>query len=126
MFTKLPIWIAMLLVAALVAMPAFAQANTDFGAVWGSDQWLIDQFGVNGDITPFCNTISQKPDSKAQWEAEFPNLTDLCGSSQSQGSTPQGSTPKRARPQTTPQSQGAQPQAAPQYQTSQYQTTQYQ
>lgn len=79
MLKKLLVWVAVLLVAALLAVPALAQ-TTDPASVWGSDEWLVNQFGdQNGDITNFCNTVGGKPDAKASWEAEFPNLANVCG-----------------------------------------------
>ena len=118
---KLPVWGAVLVVAGLLAAPAFAQ-TADLTEAWGSDQWLINQFGIKGDITPFCQTVEQKPDAEAGWVAQFPNLADLCGWSQSQGSSqPQQTSQGSSQPQTsqgtsqpqTPQGTSQQPQSSP-------------
>ena len=79
MFKKLLVWAAVLMVAALLAVPAFAQATADLTLEWGSDEWLINQFGGGtGDIQPFCDTIAQDPTELAGWEAQFPNLANVC------------------------------------------------
>ena len=78
MFKKLLAWLAVLLVAALLALPASAQVTADLTVEWGSDQWLTNQFGVRGDIQPFCETIGQDPDELAGWLAQFPNLANVC------------------------------------------------
>jgi hypothetical protein len=95
MLKKLLAWGSVLLIAALLAVPAFADP-ADLSSEWGSNQWLIDQFGVNGDITSFCQGIKRK--DQATWTQEYPNLPALCGWSQPQGSSP--------KPQTSP-SQGS-------------------
>src|SRR3954471_6922242 len=88
MLKKLLAWGLVLLVAALLAVPAFADP-ADFSSEWGSDQWLIDQFGANGDITSFCKGIKRK--DQPSWTQQFPNLLGLCGWSQPQASQPEGS-----------------------------------
>ena len=80
MLKKLLVSSAVLLVAALLAVPAFANP-ADLSVEWGSDQWLINEFGVNGDITPFCQSI--KPADQANWAMQYPNLPASCGWSQS-------------------------------------------
>ena len=67
-----------LVVTAMLAVPAFAQAAADLNMEWGSDQWLVSQFGVNGDIGPFCQTIGGDPDALADWLAQYPNLANVC------------------------------------------------
>ena len=86
MLKKLLVSSAVLLVAALLAVPALANP-ADLSLEWGSEQWLINEFGVNGDITPFCQSI--KPDAQASFAQQYPNLPSLCGWSQSQGSSSQ-------------------------------------
>jgi hypothetical protein len=79
---KLLAVVVVALTAAVMAVPAFAQ-SADLTLEWGSDEWLINQFGdENGDVTTFCNTLAQNPDVQAGWVAEFPNLPGLCGWSQ--------------------------------------------
>ncbi len=79
MSKKLLVWVAVLLVAALLAVPAFAQPiaqEADLTLMWGSDEWIINQFGdENGDLTEFCLAASE---DQAGWLAQFPNLADLC------------------------------------------------
>lgn len=77
MLKKLLVW-GMVVVTASLAVPAFAQATADLNTEWGSDQWLVSQFGVNGDISPFCQTIGEDPDALADWLAQFPNLANVC------------------------------------------------
>ena len=79
MLKKLLVWGMVLVVTASLAVPAFAQATADLNTEWGSDQWLVSQFGVNGDISPFCQTIGEDPDALADWLAQFPNLANVCG-----------------------------------------------
>jgi hypothetical protein len=62
----------------MLAVPAFAQAAADLNMEWGSDQWLVSQFGVNGDIGPFCQTIGGDPEALADWLAQYPNLANVC------------------------------------------------
>ncbi len=78
MLKKLLVWGMVLVVTASLAVPAFAQAMADLNMEWGSDQWLVSQFGVNGDISPFCQTIGEDPDALADWLAQFPNLSNVC------------------------------------------------
>ena len=69
-------WGVVLLVAALLAVPAFAQVASPT-LTWGSDEFLTNEFGgVNGDITPFCQSIL--PGGQAGWVKMFPNLGGLC------------------------------------------------
>jgi hypothetical protein len=75
---KLLVWAVVLVVTAMLAVPAFAQAAADLNMEWGSDQWLVSQFGVNGDIGPFCQTIGGDPDALADWLAQYPNLANVC------------------------------------------------
>ena len=64
-----------MLIAALLAVPSFAQ-TADLSLMWGSDEWLINQFGdENGELTEFCLAASE---DKAGWLAQFPNLGELC------------------------------------------------
>lgn len=73
---KLMVWITVVIIAALLAVPAFAQ-RADVSMLWGSDEWLINQFAdENGDLTKFCLSASE---DKAGWVAQFPNLAGLCG-----------------------------------------------
>jgi hypothetical protein len=103
MLKKLLAWGSVLVVAALLAVPAFADP-ADLSSEWGSDQWLIDQFGANGDITSFCKSIKRK--DQTSWRQQFPNLPGLCGWSQPQESSanPQASQPEgsSSQDQTTP------------------------
>ncbi len=76
MLKKLMVWGTVLLIAALLAVPSFAQ-TADLSLMWGSDEWLINQFGdERGDLTEFCQAAGE---DKAGWAAQFPNLVDLCG-----------------------------------------------
>ena len=62
MLRKLLAVVVVALTAAVMAVPAFAQ-SADLTLEWGSDEWLINQFGdQNGDITTFCDTLAQNPD----------------------------------------------------------------
>jgi len=108
---KLLVWVSVLVVAAVLAVPAFAQTTSDLTEVWGSDQWLMNQFGANGDISGFCETVGQDPEKLAGWLAQFPNLAGLCSWSPSQGTPqqPQGS----SQPQTPPQQESSPPQSSP-------------
>jgi hypothetical protein len=73
---KLMVWASVLVIAALLSVPAFAQ-TADLSLMWGSDEWLINQFGdENGDLTEFCLAASE---DRAGWSAQFPNLVGLCG-----------------------------------------------
>jgi len=73
---KLMVWASVLVIAALLSVPAFAQ-TADLSLMWGSDEWLINQFGdENGDLTEFCLAASE---DRAGWSAQFPNLVSLCG-----------------------------------------------
>ena len=85
MLKKLLVWVGVLVVAASLAVPAFAQTTSDLNVKWGSDPWLINQFGINGDISPFCQTIAQDPTELADWLAQFPNLANVCGFSPASG-----------------------------------------
>lgn len=79
MFKKLLYTMAVLLIAAVMAIPAFAQ-TADLSMEWGGEEWLINQFGdESGDVTAFCETAGQSADTMAGWGAEFPGLYDLCG-----------------------------------------------
>ena len=78
MLKKLLILGVVLVVTASLAVPAFAQAMADLNMEWGSDQWLVSQFGVNGDIGPFCQTIGEDPDALADWLSQYPNLANVC------------------------------------------------
>jgi hypothetical protein len=82
---KLLVWGGVLIVAASLAAPAFAQTTLDLNEKWGSEQWLINQFGVNGDISPFCQTIGQDPTERAKWLTQFPNLAKVCNFSPATG-----------------------------------------
>src|SRR3954447_10809241 len=103
MLKKLLAWGSVLVVAALLAVPAFADP-ADLSSEWGSDQWLIDQFGVNGDITSFCKSIKRKDQSS--WAQQFPNLPGLCGWTQPQESSskPQASQSEESSSQNQPTS----------------------
>jgi hypothetical protein len=109
MLKKLLVSSAMLLVVALLAVPALANP-ADLSLEWGSEQWLINEFGVNGDITPFCQSI--KPDAQASFAQQYPNLPSLCGWSQGSSSQPpaapaqgSGSSQPAASPTSTTSSQ---------------------
>lgn len=79
MLKKLLAVVVVALTAAVMAVPAFAQ-SADLTLEWGSDEWLINQFGdQNGDITTFCDTLAQNPDVQSGWEEQFPNLSSVCG-----------------------------------------------
>jgi hypothetical protein len=73
---KLLAIVMVLLIAAVMAVPAFANP-ADLTLEWGSVPWLINEFGVNGDVTQFCQSI--QPDAQAGWKAQFPNLPSVCG-----------------------------------------------
>ena len=76
MLKKLMVWASVVVIAALLSVPAFAQ-TADLSLMWGSDEWLINQFGdENGDLTEFCLAASE---DRAGWSAQFPNLVGLCG-----------------------------------------------
>ena len=80
MLRKLLAMIVVLTIAAAMAVPAFAQTLPDLSLEWGSEEWLINQFGDEyGDVTLFCETAGQSADTIAAWGAAFPNLYDLCG-----------------------------------------------
>jgi hypothetical protein len=85
MLKKLLVWGSVLIVAALLAVPSFAQTTTDLNTEWGSDKWLVNQFGINGDISPFCQTIGQDPTERAKWLTQFPNLANVCNFSPATG-----------------------------------------
>ncbi len=85
MLKKLLVWGMVLVVTASLAVPAFAQTTTDLNTEWGSEKWLINQFGVNGDISQFCQTIGQDPAERAEWLAQFPNLANVCNFSPATG-----------------------------------------
>jgi hypothetical protein len=76
MLKKLLTLSAVLLLVALLAAPAYAQV-ADPMLESGSDEYLINLFGVDGDITPFCQNI--EPGTEAGWMAVYPNLGGLCG-----------------------------------------------
>ena len=76
MLKKLLALSVVLLIVALLAAPAYAQV-ADPMLEPGSDEYLINLFGVDGDITPFCENI--QPGSEAGWMAVYPNLGGLCG-----------------------------------------------
>lgn len=79
MLNKLLAMAVVLLMAAVIAVPAFAQ-TADLSLEWGSEEWLINQFGDEfGDVTAFCETAGQTADTIAGWGAVFPGLYDLCG-----------------------------------------------
>jgi hypothetical protein len=78
MLMKLMGLAVVLLTAALLAVPAFAQARADLSVEWGSDEWLRNQFSVDGDIQPFCETIGQDPAALEGWLAQHPNLVNVC------------------------------------------------
>lgn len=76
MLKKLAIYVAVLMIAALISIPAFAQ-TVDLGLEWGSEGWLIGQFGdETGDLTEFCLAAGE---DAAGWTAQFPELAPLCG-----------------------------------------------
>jgi hypothetical protein len=76
MLKKLLTLSAVLLLVALLAAPAYAQV-ADPMLEAGSDEYLINLFGVDGDITPFCQNIESG--TEAGWMAVYPNLGGLCG-----------------------------------------------
>jgi hypothetical protein len=76
MLKKLLALSVVVLVVAFPAAPAYAQV-ADPMLDPGSDEYLINLFGVDGDITPFCENI--EPGSEAGWMAVYPNLGGLCG-----------------------------------------------
>ena len=80
MLKKLMVWVAVLLIAALLAVPASAQ-TVDLNEVWGGSQWLHNMFGdpVTGDLTEFCTSISQDRDTLVNWVSQFPDLVGECG-----------------------------------------------
>jgi hypothetical protein len=70
-------WGVVLLVAALLAVPAFAQVANPM-LPFGSDAFLTNEFGdANGDMTPFCQSI--QPSAQEGWMKVFPNLSGMCG-----------------------------------------------
>jgi hypothetical protein len=76
MLKKLLALSVVVLVVALLAAPAYAQvANPMLES--GTDEYLINLFGLEGDITPFCENV--EAGSQAGWMAVFPNLGNLCG-----------------------------------------------
>ena len=76
MLKKLLALSVVVLVVALLAAPAYAQVANPMLEP-GSDEYLINLFGVDGDITPFCENI--QPSTEAGWMAVYPNLGSLCG-----------------------------------------------
>jgi hypothetical protein len=79
-FKKLMVWVAVLLIAALLAVPASAQ-TADLNQVFGEPDWLHSMFGApgTGDLTEFCQTISSDPDTLKSWVGMFPDLVGECG-----------------------------------------------
>lgn len=79
--------ITVLLIAAVMAAPALAQQVADAGLYeWGSSEWLSSHFGdENGDLTEFCLTAGQTPETQAAWTAQFPGLASECGWSVEEG-----------------------------------------
>ena len=78
MLNKVLVLVMVLLIAVVVNVPAFAQA--DLGLEWGSQEWLIEQYGDEfGDVTTFCETAGQTADTIAGWGAAHPGLYELCG-----------------------------------------------
>jgi len=70
-------WGVVLLIAALLAVPAFAQVASPT-LTWGSDEFLINEFAnLDGDMTPFCKSVL--PASQQGWKNLYPNLAGLCG-----------------------------------------------
>jgi len=79
MLNKVLILVMVLLIAVVVNVPAFAQ-TADLGQEWGSQEWLIEQYGDEfGDVTTFCETAGQTADTIAGWGAAHPGLYELCG-----------------------------------------------
>ncbi len=79
MLNRVLVLVMVLLISTVVAVPAFAQ-TADLGLEWGSQEWLIDQYGDEfGDVTAFCETAGQTADTIAGWGATHPELYDLCG-----------------------------------------------
>ncbi len=105
MLKKLLVWGGVLIVAASLSVPAFAQTTTDLNVEWGSEKWLTNQFGVNGDISPFCQTISQDPTERAKWVTQFPNLAKVCNFSPTTGGGGSGVSEPNPADQ-TPESSG--------------------
>jgi hypothetical protein len=76
---KVLVLVMVVLIAVVVNVPAFAQA-ADLGLEWGSQEWLIEQYGDEfGDVTTFCETAGQTADTIAGWGATHPGLYELCG-----------------------------------------------
>ena len=76
---KVLVLVIVLLIAVVVNVPAFAQ-TPDLGLEWGSQEWLIGQYGDEfGDVTTFCETAGQTADTIAGWGAAHPGLYELCG-----------------------------------------------
>jgi hypothetical protein len=76
---KVLVLVMVVLIAVVVNVPAFAQAS-DLGLEWGSQEWLIAQYGDEfGDVTTFCETAGQAADTIAGWGATHPGLYKLCG-----------------------------------------------
>jgi hypothetical protein len=76
MLKKLLALSVVVLVVALLAAPAYAQVANPMLEP-GTDEYLINLFGLEGDITPFCENV--EPGSQAGWMEVFPNLGNLCG-----------------------------------------------
>jgi hypothetical protein len=75
---KLLAVVAVLLIAAAMASPAFAQdATTDLGVPYGSEQWVANQFGSD---PTFCQDIAKDPTTQQKWVNMYgAGISSYCG-----------------------------------------------
>jgi hypothetical protein len=74
---KLLAVVAVLLIAAATASPAFADATEDLGVPFGSEQWVANQFGSD---PTFCQDLAKDPTTQQKWENMYGDaITSYCG-----------------------------------------------
>lgn len=78
MFKKLLAVGVVVLIAAMLAIPAFAQTTSaDLNIPYGSEAWLAQQFGNDPNL---CSTIAQNPDVQTQWVNMYGDaIKSYCG-----------------------------------------------
>ena len=85
MLKKLLAVAIVVLMMGAMAVPVSAQEspcgppNADLMLEWGTQEWFVNQFGCNGDISGICNTVGQDPATKADWISQFPDMPSWCG-----------------------------------------------
>ena len=77
MLKKLLAVVAVLVIAAATASPAFADATEDLSVPYGSEQWIAHQYGSD---PTFCQDIAKDPTTQQQWVDMYGDaISSYCG-----------------------------------------------